>query len=494
MDWRDVDLLAAGSLPAAWSARWRAEPERPLIHDEVAGWLTAGDLLARSARVAGRFAGAGLRHGDRILLSGPATHDFVVAHVAAMRSGLVGIPVNSASTDRELEALIDAAAPKAAVLGSGALRDAAFAADPSLLVVGIDVDLPEGPARELDAVTASDPALLPYTSGTTGKPKGVVLSHGNLLASAEAIRLAWRWTEADCLILCLPLFHIHGLGVGLHGTLLAGGSALLHDRFDPERVLAAAADATMFFGVPTMYARLVEADRAERLGTLRLCVAGSAPLSSDLHDQIRERCGQVVLERYGMTETIMLVSNPYDGERRPGSVGIPFPGVEVRLDTTGEILVKGPNVFSGYVTDDASTADPDITDPNIAAFDADGWFRTGDIGQFDDDGYLRIVGRSKDLIITGGYNVYPREIEDVLREHPSVRDVAVVGTPSTEWGEVVTAFVETDDAVLDVEALAAWAATRLVGYKQPRLFHRIDELPRNKLGKVIRGDLAAPES
>ncbi|MET0909994.1 MAG: AMP-binding protein [Ilumatobacteraceae bacterium] len=482
-DWRDVDLLAEGSLPGAWTRRWRAEPERPIVHDETAGWLTAGDLLARSARVAGRLAGAGLRRGERVLLSGPATNEFVIVHVAAMRSGLVVIPVNSSYTARELAALIETARPAGAILGAPGLRDAARAVDPDLVIVDVDVDLPEHPAPELDVVTAADPALLPYTSGTTGRPKGVLLSHGNLLASAEAIRLAWRWTDADRLILALPLFHVHGLGVGLHGTLLAGASAILHDRFDPEQVLAAAADATMFFGVPTMYARLVDADGVERLGTLRLCVSGSAPLSAALHEQIAQRCGQHVLERYGMTETIMLVSNPYDGERRPGSVGFPFPGVELRLGPADEILVKGPNVFSGYVG---------AVDANATAFDADGWFRTGDIGRLDDDGYLRIVGRSKELIISGGFNVFPREVEDVLRDHPSVRDVAVVGTPSAEWGEIVTAYIETDDTELDVEAVSAWAAARLVGYKQPRLIHRIDELPRNKLGKIVRGDLVPP--
>ena len=275
------------------------------------------------------------------------------------------------------------------------------------------------------------------------------------------------------------------MGVGLNGTLLAGGSAILHDRFDPEHVLSTAADATMFFGVPTMYARLVESAGAERLKVLRLCVSGSAPLSGALHEQIRERCGQVVLERYGMTETVMLVSNPFDGERRPGSVGLPLPGVDLRLGGGGEILVKGPNVFSGYFRQ---------PEADETAFDADGWFRTGDIGEFDDDGYLRIIGRSKELIISGGFNVFPREIEDVLREHPSVRDVAVAGTPSSEWGEIVTAYIETDADVLDEHALAAWASTRLVGYKRPRLFHRVDELPRNKLGKVVRSELSPPLS
>ena len=336
-DWRDVDLLAAGSLPAAWVRRWAAEPDRPVTRDDESDWLTGADLLERSARVAGRFAGAGLSSGDRVLLSGPATCDFVIAHVAALRAGLVVIPVNSSFTAHEMAVLIEAARPAAAVLGSAGLRDAARAAASSLqsaglIVTDITVDLPDAPAPPLDVVRPSDPALLPYTSGTTGKPKGVLLSHGNLLASAEAVRIAWRWTDADRLILALPLFHVHGLGVGLHGALLTGSPVVLQDRFEPEQVLAAAADATMFFGVPTMYARLVEAPGAERLGSLRLCVAGSAPLSGALHQQIRDVSGQTVLERYGMTETIMLVSNPYDGERRPGSVGIPLPGVELRLD------------------------------------------------------------------------------------------------------------------------------------------------------------------
>jgi malonyl-CoA/methylmalonyl-CoA synthetase len=502
MDWRDVDLLAAGSLPAAWVRRWTADPDRVVVHDDETGWLTGADLLQRSARVAGRLAGAGLSRGDRVLLSGPATCDFVIAHVAALRAGLVVIPVNSSFTPHEMAVLIEASQPAGAVLGSAPLRDAARTSDSSrhkegLVVTDITVDLPDGPTPPLDVVGPSDPALLPYTSGTTGQPKGVLLSHGNLLASAEAVRIAWRWTDADCLILALPLFHVHGLGVGLHGALLTGSSIVLQDRFEPELVLAAAAEATMFFGVPTMYARLVEAPGAERLGSLRLCVAGSAPLSGALHEQIRGVSGQTVLERYGMTETIMLVSNPYDGERRPGSVGIPLPGVDLRLDSTdgtsGEILVKGPNVFSGYLS--GSVAGNQLrADANGTAFDADGWFRTGDIGQFDDDGYLRIVGRSKELIISGGFNVYPREVEDVLRDHPSVRDVAVVGTPSAEWGEIVTAFVETDDETLDTEALSSWAASRLVRYKQPRIFHRIDELPRNKLGKVVRGELVTPES
>jgi malonyl-CoA/methylmalonyl-CoA synthetase len=309
-----------------------------------------------------------------------------------------------------------------------------------------------------------------------------MLSHGNLLSSAEALRIAWHWEPSDTLILCLPLFHMHGLGVGVHGTLLTGAAMILQRGFDPEAVLAACAEATMFFGVPTMYARLADAPGIERLRSLRLCVSGSAPLSADLHQRIRERTGQVVLERYGMTETVMLVSNPHGGERRPGTVGVPLPGVQLRLDpATSEILVKGPNVFSGYL---------DLPEVNAAAFTEDGYFRTGDIGELDHDGYLRIVGRVKELIISGGYNVYPREVEDVLRTHPSVVDAAVVGTPSEEWGEIVTAYVEAM-ADFDATELLEFAAKQLAPYKRPRILHRVDALPRNRLGKVQRDQLTS---
>ena len=317
-----------------------------------------------------------------------------------------------------------------------------------------------------------------------------MLSHGNLLAAAETLLLAWRWTPGDRLVLPLPLFHMHGLGVALHGTLLAGASALLHSSFDPEAVLRAVEDdgATMFFGVPTMYRRLVGAPGVERLGALRLCVSGSAPLPADLHGEILARCGQTVLERYGMTETVMLVSNPYEGERRPGTVGFPLPGVQLRLAVgTDEIEVRGPNVFAGYLSS---------PDANATAFTADGWFRTGDIGHVDADGYVSIVGRAKELIISGGYNVYPREIEDLLRGHPAVVDAAVVGTPSAEWGEIVTAYVELTDQAGAPDVVAAelvdWAGSGLAPYKRPRIVHAVDELPRNKLGKVLRDQLRPP--
>jgi malonyl-CoA/methylmalonyl-CoA synthetase len=476
-----VDLLASVSLPAAWSARWRAAPSSPVVRDPDGTWITAAELLERTALVAGRLFGAGVRPGDRVLLSGLASNHLVVAHAGVLRAGMVVVPVNPAASRRELESLIADARPTAAILGQP-LAAWATEVQPDLVVTSSAVELPDGPIPPLDSVKGDDPALLIYTSGTTGTPKGAQLSHQNLLAGAESVRIAWGWTPEDRLILALPLCHIHGLGVGLHGTLLAGGTALLFDRFDPEAVLSAASEgASMFFGVPTMYERLAEADGVARLGALRLCISGSAPLNAELHRRIEQRSGQVVLERYGMTETLLLVSNPLHGERRAGTVGFPLPGVDLRLDqATGEILVRGPNVFSGY---------RDRPDANATAF-VDGWFRTGDIGELD-DGYLRIVGRAKELIITGGYNVYPREIEDVLREFPSVRDAAVIGTPSLEWGETVTAFVEAPDE-LDIDALGAYAADQLAPYKRPRLVYRVDELPRNLLGKVVKERLTQP--
>jgi malonyl-CoA/methylmalonyl-CoA synthetase len=270
---------------------------------------------------------------------------------------------------------------------------------------------------------------------------------------------------------------MHGLGVGLHGTLHAGASALLLPHFEAAAVLDAIgrAGATLFFGVPTMYHRLAAAAAAGEMRRLRLCVSGSAALPPDLHAAFERASGQRILERYGMTETLMLVSNPIDGERRPGSVGVPLPGVELRLaGSPAEIQVRGPNVFAGYWQ---------RPDADAAAFTADGWFRTGDLGEIDADGYLRIAGRAKELIISGGYNVYPREVEDAVRAHPDIEDAAVVGTPSAEWGEVVTAYV-VGAAPPDLTELRRFLTDRLAPYKQPRLLHAVAALPRNALGKV----------
>ena len=468
--------LARRSLPAAWVARWAAAPDAPVVAEVDGPWVTAGELEERTRRVAGRFAGAGLGPGDRILFSTATSVDLVVAHVAAYRAGLVVVPTNTAYTEREVAHVVHDAGVRAAVVDDAdRARWVREAAGPDVVVVGPDVALPDDPPPPLDAVGPDDLAHLGYTSGTTGAPKGAALTHGNLLANSEALERAWRWTAEDRLVLALPLFHAHGLCNGLHGTLLAGASAVLLPGFDVDGVLDAAAthEATLFFGVPTMYHRLAASSRAAELGRLRLCVSGSAALPAELHEALQQDAGVAVLERYGMTETNMLVSNPNDGERRAGTVGLPLPGVEVRLsEGSGEIEVRGPNVFAGYWQRPEATAE---------AFTADGWFRTGDLGDHDEAGYLRILGRAKELIITGGYNVYPREVEDVLCAHPAVVEAAVVGVPSTEWGETVVAHVV---GTGDTAALQSWAESQLAAFKRPRAYHWVESLPRNALGKL----------
>lgn len=480
---KDLDLLAGESLPRVWAGHFEHQPERAALADFVAGdlsdWMTYGGLEARSRSVASRLHGAGAVAGDRVLFSASASTALAVAYVACLRLGLVVVPANTAYTRREIGHIAQDAAPKVAIVDD---QDrASWVADVTAIQCGPDVDLPEGAEPPLDRAGRDDLALIAYTSGTTGAPKGAMLSHGNLLSSVEALRLAWRWTRDDRLILCLPLFHLHGLGVGLHGTLATGASAVVLPKFEEVAVLdaAAATSATLFFGVPTMYARLAASERAGELSRLRLCVSGSAPLPADLHRTLSSRAGQRVLERYGMTETVMNVSNPYGGERRPGSVGLPLPGVELRLSADGEILLRGPNVFSGY------WRRPDATKE---AFDENGWFYTGDLGELASDGYVTIKGRSKELIITGGYNVYPREVEDVVSSHPLVKEVAVAGLPSKEWGQTVAAWIVPRDG-LSLEDLDTFVAERLANFKRPRTIRLVDELPRNALGKVVKSHL-----
>lgn len=424
----EVELLVGDTLPSVWVSRWREQPQRAAIHDPDLGWVTGQELLDRSEIVAQRLGHAGVEPGDRVLLSATSSVELVAAHVAILRLGAVVMPTNGAYRAEEVAHVVSDARPKVAIVEHPEWTEWIRSADPSVLVTSPSVELETGTSVRLDRTETNSPALIGYTSGTTGRPKGAVLSHGNLLASVRGLEIAWRWTPDDSLILALPLFHMHGLGVGLHGSLAVGAKAILLPKFDVDEVLDSIKkfDATMFFGVPTMYSRLLESPKASELKQLRLCVSGSAPLPAELHQNIRRLTGQHVLERYGMTETAMLVSNPYEGERRAGSVGFPLPGVEVRLEgDPAEIQVKGLNVFSGYW---------ERPNENVDAF-VDGWFRTGDLGAIDPDGYLSIVGRAKELIISGGFNVYPREVEDVISEYEPIRECAVVGVPDDEWGE-----------------------------------------------------------
>jgi malonyl-CoA/methylmalonyl-CoA synthetase len=479
----EVELVADGSLAARWTRLWRERTSWSQLRDVDGRWLSSLELEQRTREAAGRLLAAGLFPGDRFVLSGATSAELVIAYIAAIRAGLVVVPLNTAYTETEVTRIIRAARPAAAAVDDDRRADwIREAAGESALIrsLGLEHLPPPQPGDAIDGSGRDDPALLVYTSGTTGRPKGAPLTHGNLLASASAVELAWRWTADDRLLLTLPLFHLHGLGVGINGSLCAGGSIVLREKFDAADVGAqACSGVSLFFGVPTMYERLSTSGALGELSRLRLLVSGSAPLPATLAIDVAERTGQMPLERYGMTETVMLTSNPYEGERKPGTVGFPLPGVSIRLGADAEVQVSGPNVISGY---------HEQPDANAEAFTADGWFRTGDLGEFDEDGYLRLVGRSKDLIISGGYNVHPREVEEALATHPDVVEVAVVGRPSRRWGEEVTAVVVASRALTD-EELRSHAAGQLAPYKVPKRVEFIDRLPRNALGKVLRGEL-----
>src|SRR5437016_7650198 len=345
--------------------------------------------------------------------------------------------------------------------------------------------LPLGASPAMPALTPESAAAILYTSGTTGRPKGALLDHGNFLAQGRGAIEVWRWTSSDVLVHALPLFHLHGLGMGLHGTLLSGGSATLVP-FTPAGVVAELnRGGTMFFGVPSMYQRLCDwlDENPTDLSHVRIFVCGSAPLSPALFERCARLLGQAPVERYGITEGGIVVTNPYNGPRQPGRVGHPFPGVEVRLGELDEVLLKGGQVFTGYWRNPQATAE---------AFTSDGFFLTGDVGEIGEDGTLAIRGRIKELIITGGFNVYPREVELVLETHPAVQEVAVAGVPSEKWGEEVTAYVVLSNQEPLVEAeIIAFAHERLAAYKCPKRVITMDRLPRNAMGKVQRSVLAS---
>ncbi len=483
----DFVLPGPETLVNACVATLSDNSSRPLFHDKH-GWINRKEFLQRTLELAGSFKQIGLKKGDRILISGPSTIDLAVAHMAALRFGLIVVPVNGLYQKAELEHVINDASPRAALIDHPNWKEWVQSIDQSIHVSSTTANFPTGPITEIDQVEPNDPALIVYTSGTTGKPKGATLSQRNLLAGAHSVRLAWRWEENDRLLLCLPLFHMHGMGVGLHGTLLAGSSAILQDGFQAEEVMQAinTHQTSMFFGVPTMYHRLARHPQVQEMSKMRLCVSGSAPLAPSLHRKLNQEAGIEVLERYGMTETVMLVSNPYLGERRSGTVGFPLPGVKMKIEEqSGEILVSGPNVFEGYWNQLGANKEAFVDEST------ERWFRTGDLGKLDEDGYLKIIGRKKELIISGGYNVYPREVDDVLINHPAIEQVAVAGLPSEEWGEEVTAWIvpTSQEKTPSLEEIREFCRQYLAAYKLPQRLVIANTLPRNALGKVLRHEL-----
>jgi malonyl-CoA/methylmalonyl-CoA synthetase len=484
-------------------------PNKLCLRFEGEEW-TYQRLNERAETFAAALKTWGLAPGDRIALFLGNHPDFLAAYLGTHLADGVVVPVNTRYRRTELHHIFgDAGVRLCFTDGEGRPELERVRGElPHLEEIverggGLDTFLESAGPYELELPSGDDLAMIAYTSGTTGRSKGAMLLHRNLLANAEAICAAWRWSAEDHLLLTLPLFHAHGLMVGAHGTLVAGASAELRRGFDAAKVYDALLEGrfTMFFGVPTMYARLLReaASRSERPRPLRLYVSGSAPLSPQAFAEFEEEFGQRILERYGMTETGMNLTNPYKGERRPGTVGQPFPGQEARVvdvktrehvpaGEVGEIEVRGPHVFAGYWNLPEATAE---------SFDEEGWFSTGDLGYVSEDGYFTITGREKELIISGGYNVYPREVEEVLEGYPGVAEVAVVGVPDPEFGERVAAAVVRDDPALTAEKLEEFCRESLASYKKPRQMVFVDALPRNALGKVlkhrVRQELIEPE-
>jgi acyl-CoA synthetase (AMP-forming)/AMP-acid ligase II len=487
----DVASFAAGlggdTIPALAARSAAAVPGRVAVTVDGEP-VTHAELDDAASRIAGWLAQR-LRPGDRVLLAAAASVGFVRCYLGALKAGAVVVLANPGFTAAEFGHLVADSQPAVAFADPGPGRLLAGLGSP--LTVGVaDQDITGGRAAEV-AAGPGDVALLAYTSGTTGRPKGVPLTHAQLAVSIRSAMAAWHWRADDILVHALPLYHQHGLS-GLHAALIAGGTVHIRSRFSPADLVRTIREggATAVFGVPTIYQALVSAGGVDvaPLRRLRLAVCGSAPLSPALAERLATSLGRLPLIRYGTTETGLNVSNPID-RRRGDTVGVPLPGVLARVagdldgeaepGADGEIQLRGPQVLSGYWHDPAATR---------AAFTPTGWFRTGDIGAVNPaTGHLSIKGRTKEMIITGGLNVYPREVEIVLEEHPSVAEAAVAGVPHERWGEQVTAWlVVREGHGFDEAALIAYARERLAGYKCPKQVFQRAFLPRNHVGKIVR--------
>ena len=452
---------------------------------------TFADVDRRSTHVAEWLKLRGFRSGDRLAVYLENRVEFIDLFLACAKTGVIFLPINILYRGREVSHIVADARPKAIVASAPVPEQPSFV---DVAEVAAAAAVEEGEAGStlrddpVEKLLADSPLAIVYTSGTTGTAKGAILTHGNFVANASSLVRAWGFSADDRLLLPLPLFHVHGLGNGVGCWLASGCVMRVLERFEQDKAAAEFLSfrPTVLFAVPTIYVRLLglPPETAREIGrVMRLFVSGSAPLPAHVHDAFRERFGHSILERYGMTETFMNVSNPYDGERRAGTVGFPLPGVEVRIvtedgrdappDEAGEVQIRGANVFAGYWDREEATR---------AAF-VDGWFRTGDIGVRSADGYISLRGRATDLIISGGFNIYPREIEEVILEAPGVREAVVVGAGDPLRGEVPVAYIATGEAY-DETALVEHLRKSLASFKMPRAFVRVERLPRTALGKV----------
>jgi malonyl-CoA/methylmalonyl-CoA synthetase len=480
------------------------DPNRLAIETVDGQRITYGDLIARAGQTANVLAARGVRPGDRVAAQTEKSVAGLVLYLATVRAGAVYLPLNTAYTLNELEYFITDAEPSLVVCDpSKAQGIGAIAAKVGAKVETLDADgngsltgaaATARPEFETVARADDDLAAILYTSGTTGRSKGAMLTHDNLASNSLALVDYWRFTNKDVLIHALPIYHTHGLFVASNVTLFARASMIFLPKFDPELIIRLMARATVMMGVPTFYTRLLQSPALtkEEASHMRLFVSGSAPLLADTHREWAARTGHAVLERYGMTETNMNTSNPYDGERVPGAVGHALPGVSLRVtdpetgktlgpEHIGMIEVKGPNVFKGYWR---------MPEKTKAEFRDDGFFITGDLGKIDGTGYVHILGRGKDLVISGGFNVYPKEIESEIDAMPGVIETAVIGVPHADFGEGVTAVVVCDRAAgVDEAAVLKALDGRLAKFKMPKRVFIVDELPRNAMGKVQKNIL-----
>ena len=487
----ETTVSADGNLFSVLTRDLAARTEQAFLLLSGGGSVTFGRLLADAARVSTWLERCGVRLGDRVVVQLDKSPAAVVLYLGCIRSGAVFVPLNTTYTPHEVEYFLADADPALVVTGSGTAA-ASVAHGGSREILGGDLDdapwLGCAPAPAVAPVGPHDPAAILYTSGTTGRSKGAVLTHRNLSSNMLVLHEAWRWREGDVLLHALPIYHAHGLFVALHGALLNGSPVIFHEKFDAAAVIRDLPCATVFMGVPTFYTRLLDDPQFGRSVTrsVRVFISGSAPLLDSTFTAFRDRTGHEILERYGMTEAIMVTSNPYDGPRRPGTVGRSLPGVDVRImgdggkeaspNEPGLLELKGPNLFAGYWRNPEKTAEEHT---------ADGYFVSGDVARRDEAGFISIVGRNKDLIISGAFNVYPKEIELVIDALPGVEETAVIGVPHPDFGEgVVAVVVARSGAVVDPAEIRAATARHLAAFKRPKAVIVVDELPRNAMGKV----------
>jgi malonyl-CoA/methylmalonyl-CoA synthetase len=496
--------------PADWiDYAARNHPRQLFLKTPAGRHVSYASLCDQSGRFASALMRRGVVPGDRVVVQVDKSAEAVLLYVACLRMGVVYVPVNVANTPNEVDYVLRDSQPRVAVIrpadrtllepladraGTHHVETLGADGEGSLLELAPESGVHLAP---LQAAGANSLAAIVYTSGTTGRAKGAMLTRANLASNAAALVKTWRFTSRDVLLHTLPLFHIHGLFAAINTVLASASSLLLLPKFDAALALRHLPEVTVLMGVPTHYTRLLQQAglNREAAAHMRLFVSGSAPLLVETHHEFLQRTGHMIIERYGMTETLINTSNPYDAARLPGSVGAPLPGIAIRVangetgaveaaaDVVGTLEVTGPNVFAGYWRDAEKTR---------GEFTADGWFKTGDLGRIDRDGYVHIVGRAKDLVISGGYNVYPKEVETELDALTGILESAVFGVPHPDFGEGVTAAVvrKPGAALSEAEIISAVQA-RLARYKVPKRIILVDELPRNAMGKVQKSALRA---